>query len=29
MQQYVTNLQAAMASEAKMPQTSLFNLLPS
>ncbi|MDQ2844583.1 MAG: hypothetical protein M3Y72_26760 [Acidobacteriota bacterium] len=27
MQQYTTNLQAAMASEAKMPQTSLFTLL--
>jgi flagellar hook-associated protein 3 FlgL len=27
MQQYLTTLQAAMASEAKMPQTSLFNLL--
>jgi flagellar hook-associated protein 3 FlgL len=29
MQQYLTNLQAAMASEAKMPQTSLFSLLGS
>jgi flagellar hook-associated protein 3 FlgL len=29
MQQYMTNLQAAMLSEAKMPQTSLFNLLQS
>lgn len=27
MQQYMTNLQAAMASEAKMPQTSLFSEL--
>jgi flagellar hook-associated protein 3 FlgL len=27
MQQYLTTLQAAMASEAKMPQTSLFSLL--
>jgi flagellar hook-associated protein 3 FlgL len=27
MQQYTTNLQAALASEAKMPQTSLFSLL--